>query len=191
MVIRSGVALGEPAMELTYAEVARRLPGLLEAAENAGIRLVWYSPLPYCIFNPVLYGLGAKSCACVDGILSVDPAGQVLPCSSFGDGIGSLLTSSFDRIYRSRAAAYWRRKEFVPPVCRDCPDVDVCGGGCPLYWDAAGSFDEIPRAAAPRPAREKRWQRRRRRGVSFGVPSPGSASGDGGDGPAAGVRGGA
>jgi radical SAM protein with 4Fe4S-binding SPASM domain len=170
MVIRTGVALGT--MEISYSQVAECLPGLLEIARAEGIRLVWYSPIPYCIFNPVLANLGAKSCACVDGILSVDPSGQVLPCSSFADGIGSLLEQPFARIYHSRAANYWRRKMFSPPVCRSCPDLDVCAGGCPLYWDAAGSFAELPVADADNPRRQRRWQRQRKRGRSFGVPAP-------------------
>jgi radical SAM protein with 4Fe4S-binding SPASM domain len=99
----------------------------------------------------------------------VDPAGNVLPCSSFGNGIGSLLSKSFDEIYRSRAAMYWRKKKFTPPVCKDCPDTDVCGGGCPLYWDAAGSFDEIPKKGASDEAHRRRWEKKRRRSRSFGV----------------------
>jgi len=173
MVIRTGTALDRTRVGVTYTEVAARLPGLLETAESEGVRLVWYSPIPYCIFNPVLHGLGAKSCACVDGILSIDPAGNVLPCSSFGNGIGSLLERSFDDIYNSRLAQYWRKKKFTPPVCRRCPDVDVCGGGCPLYWDAAESFDEIPQAAAD-PARRRRWEKKRRRSRTFGVQPPGA-----------------
>jgi len=172
MVIRTGVARASQGVEVSYTEVAERLPRLLEVAVEEGVRLVWYSPLPYCIFNPVLHGLGAKSCACIDGILSVDPSGQVLPCSSFGSGIGSLLERSFTAIYRSPAARFWRDKEFVPPVCRGCSDVDVCAGACPLYWDAAGSFEEIPRPGAGDPGRRRSWERRRRRGSSYGVPAP-------------------
>ncbi len=171
MVIRTGEALAAGStMEVSYRQIAERLPGLLEVASNEGIRLVWYSPIPYCIFNPVLYDLGAKSCACVDGILSVDPAGQVLPCSSFNDGIGSLLETPFERIYRSRAAGYWRKKQLVPPVCRSCKDVDVCAGGCPLYWDAAGSFAELPMSGAADAGQRRSWERRRARGRSWGVP---------------------
>jgi radical SAM protein with 4Fe4S-binding SPASM domain len=170
MVIRTGLALGT--MEVSYSQVAERLPELLAIARTEGVRLVWYSPIPYCIFNPVLHDLGAKSCACVDGILSIDPGGQVLPCSSFADGIGSLLEQPFERIYSSRAASYWRKKLFVPPVCRSCNDVDVCAGGCPLYWDAAGSFAELPVAGATDQRQRRRWQRHRRRGRSFGVPAP-------------------
>jgi len=172
MVIRTGAARGSSAMEISYAEVAERLPGLCEAAQREGVRLVWYSPIPYCLFNPVLHGLGAKSCACVDGILSVDPSGEVLPCSSFATGIGSLLEGSFERLWTSRAAKYWRKKQFVPPVCTGCADVDVCAGACPLYWDAAGSFDELPRPGAADARARRRWERHRHRGRSFGVEAP-------------------
>jgi radical SAM protein with 4Fe4S-binding SPASM domain len=172
MVIRTGVARGAAEEQITYSEVAARIPGLVEVARQEGVRLVWYSPIPYCIFNPVLHGLGAKSCACVDAILSVDPSGQLLPCSSFAGGLGSLLERTFAEIWRSPQAMYWRRKEFLPPPCRGCADADVCGGGCPLYWDAVGSFAELPRPQATS-RHERRWLRRRRRGGAYGVPAPG------------------
>ncbi len=174
MVIRTGTALDQTRVGVTYTRVAQRLPELLSVAQAEDVKLVWYSPIPYCIFNPVLHGLGAKSCACVDGILSVDPAGNVLPCSSFGDGIGSLVSKDFDEIYNSRQAMYWRKKKFTPPVCQSCPDADVCGGGCPLYWDAAGSFDEIPQQSAGDSAGRRRWEKRRRRSGTFGVQPPGA-----------------
>jgi radical SAM protein with 4Fe4S-binding SPASM domain len=169
MVIRTGEARREGRMEISYTEVAALLPGLLETARSEGVRLVWYSPIPYCLFNPVLHDLGAKSCACIDGILSVDPSGQVLPCSSFENGIGSLLEDDFDVIFSNTKAKYWRNKDFVPPVCRDCPDVDVCAGACPLYWDAAGSFAELPVAGSGDQAARRRWEASRRRSGSFGV----------------------
>ena len=169
MVIRTGEAKRKGRMEISYTEVAALLPGLLATARDEGVRLVWYSPIPYCVFNPVLHDLGAKSCACVDGILSVDPSGQVLPCSSFESGIGSLLEQDFDTLFTNRQARYWKNKDFVPPACRDCPDVDVCAGECPLYWDAAGSFAELPVRGSGDEAARRRWQRSRRRSGSFGV----------------------
>ena len=172
MVIRTGSALEDGVMELTYSQVTAQIPELQRVAAEEGVRLVWYSPVPYCLFNPVLHDLGAKSCACVDGILSVDPAGEVLPCSSFGEGIGSLLHGSYEGIRRSRAGTYWRRKEYLPSVCEGCPDLDLCGGACPLYWDAAGSFNELPREGSDDPRLYRRWTKQRRRGRSFGVPSP-------------------
>jgi radical SAM protein with 4Fe4S-binding SPASM domain len=173
MVIRTGLAQqGQAEVGVSYTQVAARLPDLQSLAAEIGIRLVWYSPIPYCIFNPVAHGMGAKACACIDGILSVNPAGQVLPCSSFEDGLGSLLDQDFESIYANRKARYWREKRFLPSVCADCPDADVCGGACPLYWDAAGSFDELPRKEAGAEKRYRRWMRRRARGGSFGVQPP-------------------
>ncbi len=169
MVIRTGEARSDHRMEISYSEVAHLIPAILQLADREGIRLVWYSPIPYCLFNPVLHGLGAKSCACIDGILSVNPAGQVLPCSSFEEGIASLLEEDWENILSSRAGRYWKNKEFLPPVCRDCPDADVCAGACPLYWDAAGSFSEIPRANSDDALARRRWEKERRHGLSFGV----------------------
>lgn len=178
MVIRTGEARAHPGVDVRYAEVAAALPALLEVARAEGVKLVWYSPLPYCIFNPVLHGLGAKACACVDGILSVNPAGELLPCSSFGAGLGSLLRSSWTELRGSRAGRYWRDKLFAPTPCASCPDVDLCAGACPLYWDAAGSFAELPRAGADDARAYQRWRASRRKGASFGV-EPAAATGGG------------
>jgi len=172
LLIRTGLGLEDGAGAVSYAELAPHLPGLQEVADQEGMTLVWYSPLPYCVVNPVLLGQGAKSCACVSGILSVDPAGDVLPCSSFEQGIGSLLHRPFEEVYGSPAARWWRERRYVPPACRDCDDVDLCAGACPLYWDAAGSFEEIPRPGADDPDAWASWAAERVNGGSYGVPQP-------------------
>ena len=179
MLIRTGLGLDPSMQPVTYAQVAQLLPRLLDEAKRRGIKFVWYSPVPYCVVNPVLLGQGAKSCACVSGILSVNPAGQVLPCSSFQQGLGSLIDQPFDEIYNSPAAKYWREREYVPPPCRHCEDVDLCAGACPLYWDSVQSFQEIPVDRSNDKDAFRTWCEDRTRGMSFGVPCPtdsGSAS---------------
>jgi radical SAM protein with 4Fe4S-binding SPASM domain len=112
-------------------------------AEDRGMRFVWYSPVPHCLFNPAAHGLGSQSCSTVEGLLSVAPDGQVLPCSSFEEGIGNLVREDFATIWNRRAARYWRNKEFMPPGCKDCEMAQMCCGACPLYWDEKGTFAEI------------------------------------------------
>jgi len=145
MVIRTGAAVSADngAGIIEYTEISDLLPPIIERARERGLRLVWYSPVPYCLFNPVLAGIGSNSCAAADGLLSVGPSGEVLPCSSFEEGIGNLLRQSFDEVWNSRTALYWRRKEFLPPVCRQCDMKRICCGACPLYWDDVGSFEEL------------------------------------------------
>ncbi len=143
MVIRTGTALRHEEDDVRYSDIGAVIQAVQQRANERGVQFVWYSPVPYCLFNPVQAGLGSKSCACVDGLISVNPAGQLIPCSSFDAGIGDLLHQPFEKVWHSRTALYWRRKEFLPPVCERCDIKEICCGACPLYWDQHGSFQEL------------------------------------------------
>jgi radical SAM protein with 4Fe4S-binding SPASM domain len=161
MVIRTGDAVGS--MEIGYEDIGELVAPLKERANEHGIRFVWYSPVPLCLFNPVAHGLGSQSCSAADGLLSIAPDGGVLPCSSFEQGVGNLLHEPFDVVWNRRAAKYWRKKEFLPPGCRDCEFAALCCGACPLYWDERGDFQEITEHLAPTSALTKMvWQAKRR-----------------------------
>ncbi len=153
MVIRTGGAVGVP--DITYTEIGELALSLKARAEEQGIRFVWYSPVPYCLFNPAARGLGGQTCAAADGLLSVAPNGDVLPCSSFERGIGNLLREDFELIWHRRSARYWRNKEFLPPGCRECDLADMCCAACPLYWDERGDLAEI--APFMQPAHTWEW----------------------------------
>jgi len=51
----------------------------------------------------------------------------------------------------------------------------VCGGACPLYWDAQGGFGELPRTCAADRRLRSRWERDRQRSRGFGVGNRGEA----------------
>ena len=163
MVIRTGDAVGS--MEIGYDEIGDLVLPLKERANEQGMRFVWYSPVPLCLFNPVAHGLGSQSCSAADGLLSIAPDGSVLPCSSFEQGVGNLLHEPFDVVWNQRTAKYWRRKEFLPPGCRDCDLADLCCGACPLYWDERGDFGEIGAHLTPTTALSKMLWRAKRRWV--------------------------
>jgi len=161
MVIRTGGAVGVP--DVRYDQIGDIVLALKERAEAHGLRFVWYSPVPYCLFNPAAHGLGSQSCSAAEGLLSIAPDGQVLPCSSFEHGIGNLVNEDFDTIWNRRMARYWRNKEFLPPGCKDCDMVDICCGACPLYWDEQGSFAEIAPHLKETPVWERlTWRLKRR-----------------------------
>ena len=163
MVIRTGTALSHAQDDVSYRDIGAIIIAVQQHAKKKGVRFVWYSPVPYCLFNPVQAGLGSKSCACVDGLISDNPAGQLIPCSSFGQGIGDLLHDPFEKVWYSRTALYWRRKEFVPPVCQRCQIRDICCGACPLYWVERGNFDDLEGVAPGGPPwADLAWKIRRR-----------------------------
>jgi radical SAM protein with 4Fe4S-binding SPASM domain len=159
VMISTGTALKHSEEQVTYTELGGLIEQLQGRAAQKAVKLVWYSPTPYCLFNPVTHGLGSKSCACIDGLLSVAPDGELLPCSSYECGIGNLLSRPFSELWFSKQALYWRQKRFLPPVCQRCDIKHICCGACPLYWHAHGGFEELE--ATGRRSRwldDARWQ---------------------------------
>ncbi|MCE1207240.1 MAG: SPASM domain-containing protein, partial [Spirochaetia bacterium] len=79
-------------------------------------------------------GLGNKSCAALDGLISVAPDGAILPCSSWDEPVGNLLASSFQAVWFSEKAKTFKEKQHAPQTCRECSSFSACQGACPLYW---------------------------------------------------------
>jgi radical SAM protein with 4Fe4S-binding SPASM domain len=126
---------------VSYSEVGPFVDGIRKEAHRAGLTFFWYSPTPYCIYNPVARGLGNKSCAAMDGLIHVDPRGGILPCSSWPESLGSLAGPSakgFREIWFSERSDYFKRKHFAPSSCSRCGSFVACQGACPLYWSYAG-----------------------------------------------------
>jgi len=136
LMIPCGSAAGRPDLWVPYPEIGPEILRLKKRAEKEGIKFLWYSPVPICHFNPIAHGLGNKSCAAVTGLLSVDPMGNVIPCSSWPYPVGSLLKSSFKNVWNSASRAYFENAEYAPQECRGCVSFDACKGACPIYWEA-------------------------------------------------------
>lgn len=116
-----------------YEEIGAVVDRVSAAARGEGLVFYWYSPTPFGHFNPIARGLGNKSCAAADGLLSVAPDGSVLPCSSWDESLGNLARDDFPSIWFTEAAAFYKRKGFAPTSCVSCSSFVACQGACPLY----------------------------------------------------------
>ncbi|HUW59431.1 MAG TPA: radical SAM protein [Candidatus Bathyarchaeia archaeon] len=134
----------DPAINLSYTEAAPWIPRIQGEARRYGVEFMWYSPTPVCIFNPIPYQLGNKGCAACDGLLSVSPSGDVLPCSSWPEPVGNLLLEGFHSTWRSARACRLRGKNEAPAACSGCEDFALCQGACPLYWREFGTCELLP-----------------------------------------------
>ena len=132
---------------MTYSEATEVIPRIQEEARRNGVEFMWYSPTPLCLFNPVAHQLGNKGCAACDGLLSVSPAGDVLPCSSWPEPVGNLQREPFREVWDSAQGKWLREKHFAPETCRACEDFALCQSGCPLYWRHFG-YAELDGAPA-------------------------------------------
>ena len=112
------------------------LPPLLELARQhaarTGQRLIWYTPTQYCHFDPVLLELGVKGCSAALYNMCVEPDGQVIPCQSYYQSLGSLLAQPWDAIWKHPLAVQLRERRNLPDKCQSCNLLAECGGGCPL-----------------------------------------------------------
>jgi len=140
LVIPCGAAAGEREAMVPYSEVGPHLLAARHRAEDRGLRFIWYSPLPLCLVNTAAEGLGSPGCAAADGLLHVNPAGDVLPCSSFrhDESLGNVLRDPFEDIWQSVPARYFRDKRMLPAPCEGCDKTHICQGACTLYWREVG-----------------------------------------------------
>jgi radical SAM protein with 4Fe4S-binding SPASM domain len=127
---------------LPYTGLGTLVDDIRRAAFQKGLTFHWYSPTPFCHYNPVARGMGNKNCAAMDGLISVSPTGDVLPCSSYAEPMGNLLTEDFDAIWFSARARHFKQKRYAPAECEGCPSFAACQSACPLYWAYAGT-DEL------------------------------------------------
>jgi radical SAM protein with 4Fe4S-binding SPASM domain len=108
------------------------LPKIREKANELGLKFLWYTPTQYCRFDPVKLGLGVKSCTAANVNMCVGPGGDVYPCQSYFESLGNILVDDWKKIWNSKLAVSIRKREYAEPKCKDCPQLQVCGGGCPL-----------------------------------------------------------
>jgi radical SAM protein with 4Fe4S-binding SPASM domain len=108
------------------------MPRIRDKAHQLGLKFLWYTPTQYCQFDPVQLGLGVKSCTAAMINMCVGPNGDVYPCQSYFESLGNILTDSWKKIWNHPLAMKLRNREYAEPKCKDCPQLQVCGGGCPL-----------------------------------------------------------
>ena len=138
LIIPCGAASDKKDLWVSYSEISDYVLKLKHQAAQENIKFLWYSPVPMCKFNPIAHGFGNKSCAAVTGLLSIDPMGNIIPCSSWRTPVGHLLKENFRDIWRSAVMGYFRNVDYAPDTCHQCVQFDACKGACPLYWQAYG-----------------------------------------------------
>lgn len=129
-IIRSGK--GKDAEGIGYDELKELMGRLKAIAAESGVRLMWYTPTPYCELNPVNLELGIKQCSACSINMAVEPDGSVLPCQSYYRPLGNILHDRWESIWDHELCKSIRQRDYLTGKCLDCELKDACGGGCPL-----------------------------------------------------------
>ena len=134
LIIPTGSAKEHKKILIPYSEAGVIIQEIHAASKKVDIEFMWYSPLPLCIFNTITHDLGNKGCAACDGLISVDSEGNIIPCASWDEPMGNLLTHDFDEIWYRDRCTFIRNKMETHSECRTCDSFHICQGACPLYW---------------------------------------------------------
>lgn len=108
------------------------LPKVHDKANQLGLKFLWYTPTQYCRLDPVKLGLGVKSCTAAKINMCVGPNGDVYPCQSYFESLGNILKDDWKKIWNHPLCMSLRAREYAPEKCMECPQLSLCGGGCPL-----------------------------------------------------------
>jgi len=122
----------EGAMGVSESDMARIVAAARLEAHEQGMSFIWYTPTRYCDLDPVALGLGPKQCTAARYNMCVEPNGDVIPCQSYYEPLGNILTDDWQAIWESPVARSIRDREFAGEECEGCDTFAVCGGGCPL-----------------------------------------------------------
>jgi len=114
-------------------ELVPILERVRRAADEWGLRLIWYTPTQYCAFSPLQLELGVKACTAALYNMCVEPDGAVIPCQSYYEPLGHILHDPWEAIWEHDLAQSLRERRYAPDKCRLCPEFSICGGGCPLH----------------------------------------------------------
>jgi radical SAM protein with 4Fe4S-binding SPASM domain len=117
---------------LSTDDLKNLLPQIRDKAHLLQLKFLWYTPTQYCNFDPVQLGLGIKSCTAALVNACVGPNGDVYPCQSYFESLGNILTDPWEKIWSNPLAVKLRSRGYVEEKCKDCSQLQVCGGGCPL-----------------------------------------------------------
>ncbi len=135
--IHSGCGASNPSA-LEVGRLREVLAQVRDRAEECGMRFIWYTVTRHCELSPLQMGVGLRFCNAGEYSICIEPNGDVLPCQSYYEPAGNILRDRWRRIWEGELLSRIRnRREHpdeggLPQECHDCPQLRLCGGGCPL-----------------------------------------------------------
>lgn len=113
-----------PGLQLTKSELKQAMQKISEM-RNRDERIVFNNCVPMCFTD---INIPTKGCTSGFTHCTIDPCGNVRPCTHAPVVLGNIFEQSIEEIWQSETLQLWR--EFIPSECYDCALFDGCRGGC-------------------------------------------------------------
>jgi radical SAM protein with 4Fe4S-binding SPASM domain len=106
------------------------LDQLVLAKEELGIPIVFGTTIPLCVDERLLTADLFRNCNMGTRFASIAPNGDLRACNQALKNYGNILSTPLEELWQSPSMDDYRDLSWVTGVCRDCPLLEHCGGGC-------------------------------------------------------------
>ncbi|MDD5545470.1 MAG: radical SAM protein [Candidatus Paceibacterota bacterium] len=117
-------------LSLSFEDFRRYLEELYITGQEVGISVGVLESYPYCGIKELLRYQQFLGRRCSAGVttVTIGSNGSVRPCSHLDIQYGNLLSEDIKSIWFKMDEC--RNGSMIPPECRKCPLLEICGGGC-------------------------------------------------------------
>lgn len=132
-IIPFGRASNSSEFAIMHQHVEKALVGINRVHEELGLDIMVEDPFPLCVI-PERYKKYMQKCEWGYTKASVDANGNLSRCGADPRyRLGNIIEQSLLEIWNnSEVLKSFRCKKYLPGRCQVCPDLESCGGGCPL-----------------------------------------------------------
>ncbi|MBU3907460.1 MAG: radical SAM protein [Nanoarchaeota archaeon] len=143
-------------LELTTNSVVGVLDSLIALKEEFGMSVDVVEPIPRCIVDDSkkYEQFFRRDCAAGKMTISIDPNGDVTPCTHVSKTYGNLLERNLRDIWGEMKE--WRDGSFVPERCYPCAEIDICSLGCREAGKTKKGFYNSPDPWSQNPSEKNR-----------------------------------
>lgn len=139
-IIPSGSATGQFKFGLNLDDVELLMTQIHRVATEFSIPIQFEDPVPWCTVNPEYHSYLSR---CEWGYTrgAVNAEGYLNRCAADDHyRLGTIFDSNVQDLWNSHPILRsFRSKNYLPSECKQCPDLDRCGGGCSL---SCGTFQD-------------------------------------------------
>ncbi len=126
----------EPGEALSPDELVHAAAAIEQAADQLGIRLLWYPPVRFDPKRSLAEQVRRGPRCSGDAAVRVEPDGSVIPARGPWRSAGNLLTEKWETIREHEVYRCYRERVEGDTRCTGCPGLALCGADCPR--DPAG-----------------------------------------------------
>ena len=145
-----------PELEITPRDVVRTLDDLIRLRDEFGMNVDVVEPIPRCVVRDSqrYEQFFRRDCAAGKMTISIDPNGDVTPCTHVSKKYGNLFKDKLKDVWGRMQE--WRGGSFVPEKCYPCAELDICSLGCREAGKIKGGSYDNPDPWSQEPQQENR-----------------------------------